>query len=144
MISGLTEEERERSYVILVPPTLLLILNSDSAFYRIVHPRGAGGVDIRQTLMVPAPYVQLPNFKDLVGVGASMHLRLNYQDYMVDSSLQRAARSRVAPRGPYAWNEGMVADFDSWVARRYLAGLTGGSASRARPDAAATPAGARA
>ena len=68
---ALTEEERERSYIILVPPTLLIILNSDSAFYRIVRPRGAETIDIHQTLMVPESYRQVPNFKDLVAIGAS-------------------------------------------------------------------------
>lgn len=125
VIDTLSEEERERSYIILVPPSLLLIMNSDSAFYRMVLPRGAGRVDIRQTLMVPAPYRALQNFKDLVNVGASMHLQLNYQDYMVNSSIQRATKSRVAPRGPYSWQEGMVATFDGWVARRYQRGLAG-------------------
>jgi hypothetical protein len=48
-----------------------------------------------------------------------MHLQLNYQDYMVDAQIQRAATSMFAPRGPYAWNEGAVAEFDDWVARRY-------------------------
>ena len=123
VIDTLTDEERERSYIILVPPTLLIILNSDSAFYRIVRPRGAETIDIHQTLMVPESYRQVPNFKDLVAIGASMHLRLNHQDYMVDSSLQRAAKSRVAARGPYSWQEGPVAEFDSWVARRYQAFL---------------------
>jgi phenylpropionate dioxygenase-like ring-hydroxylating dioxygenase large terminal subunit len=123
VIETLTEEERERSYIILVPPTLLIILNSDSAFYRIVRPRGAEAIDIHQTLMVPESYRQVPNFKDLVQIGASMHLRLNHQDYMVDASLQRATKSRVAARGPYSWQEGPVAEFDSWVARRYQAAL---------------------
>lgn len=128
VIESLSDDERSLSYVICVPPTLLVILNSDSAFYRIVHPRGPNQVDIRQTLMVPAEYQRLPNYKDLVQVGASMHLRLNHQDYMVDGSLQRATRSRFAPRGPYGWQEGIVAQFDDWVARRCCRGgasLTG-------------------
>jgi phenylpropionate dioxygenase-like ring-hydroxylating dioxygenase large terminal subunit len=131
VIETLTEDERSLSYVICIPPSLLIILNSDSAFYRIVHPRGAGAVDIRQTLMVPQAYRSLPNYKDLVQVGASMHLRLNHQDYMVDSSLQRAMHSRFAPRGPYGWQEEIVAQFDDWVARRYRraeSALPGGAA----------------
>lgn len=123
VLSELTAEERELSYVILVPPTLLIILNSDSAFYRLVHPRSAGAIDIRQTLMVPKAYQELPNYSDLVEAGAGMHMRLNYQDYMVDAAIQRAATSMVAPRGPYAWNEGAVAEFDNWVAQRYRLGL---------------------
>ncbi len=119
VIKSLTDDERSLSYVICIPPALLIILNSDSAFYRIVHPRGAGAVDIRQTLMVPAEYRSMPNYRDLVQVGASMHLRLNHQDYMVDGSLQRATHSRFAPRGPYGWQEEIVAQFDDWVARRY-------------------------
>jgi nitrite reductase/ring-hydroxylating ferredoxin subunit len=119
VIDTLNDEERARSYIILVAPTLLIILNSDSAFYRIVLPRSAGRIDIRQTLMVPAPYRELENFDDLVAIGADMHLQLNYQDYMVDAQIQRAATSMFAPRGPYAWNEGAVAEFDDWVARRY-------------------------
>ncbi|HEX3567362.1 MAG TPA: aromatic ring-hydroxylating dioxygenase subunit alpha [Acidimicrobiales bacterium] len=118
VIKTLSDDERSLSYVICVPPTLLIILNSDSTFYRIVHPRGANQVDIRQTLMVPEEYRSLPNYRDLVQVGASMHLRLNHQDYMVDGSLQRATHSRFAPRGPYGWQEGIVAEFDDWVARR--------------------------
>ena len=123
VIESLTDEERGRSYVIFIPPTLLIILNSDSAFYRIVHARDAQSIDIRQTLMVPAPYQSLPNYSDLVETGAAMHLRLNYQDYIVDASLQRAMSSTVAPRGLYAWNEAAVAQFDNWVARRYAAGM---------------------
>jgi phenylpropionate dioxygenase-like ring-hydroxylating dioxygenase large terminal subunit len=124
VLPDLNEDERELSYVVLLPPTLLMILNSDSAFYRLVHPRSAGSIDIRQTLMVPKAYRDMPNYADLVEVGAGMHMRLNYQDYMVDAAIQRAATSMVAPRGPYAWNENAVAEFDEWVARRY-AGLTG-------------------
>ncbi|MDQ1357972.1 MAG: hypothetical protein QOG44_2345 [Acidimicrobiaceae bacterium] len=124
VIESLTDDERSLSYVICVPPTLLIILNSDSAFYRLVHPRNAGMTDIRQTLMVPNQYRSLPNYKDLVQVGSAMHLRLNHQDYMVDGSLQRATHSRFAPRGPYGWQEEIVAQFDSWVARRYQRATT--------------------
>jgi phenylpropionate dioxygenase-like ring-hydroxylating dioxygenase large terminal subunit len=120
VIGSLTQEERGRSYIFLIPPTLLIILNSDSAFYRIVHPRSAKTIEIRQTLMVPAAYRELPNYADLVQLGSTMHLHLNYQDYMVDAAVQRAQRSRFAPRGPYAWNENAVAEFDNWVARRYV------------------------
>jgi hypothetical protein len=119
VIDTLSHEERGRSYIILIAPSLLIILNSDSAFYRIVLPRSAGRIDIRQTLMVPKPYRELENYDDLVAIGAEMHLQLNYQDYMVDAQIQKAQRSIVAPRGPYAWNEGAVAEFDDWVARRY-------------------------
>ena len=126
VISTLSEDERSLSYVICIPPTLLIILNTDSTFYRIVHPRGPNQVDIRQTLMVPAEYRALPNYLDLVQVGASMHLRLNHQDYMVDGSLQRATRSRFFPRGPYAWQEEIVAQFDDWVARRCMPSGIGG------------------
>lgn len=124
VIDGLTDEERGRAYVVLIPPTLLVILNSDSAFYRLVYPLGAGAIDIRQTLMVPDRYRTLPNYTDLVSIGADMHLKLNYQDYVVDSEVQRAAASIFAPRGPFAWNEQSVAEFDSWVARRYAAALS--------------------
>ena len=133
VLPELTEKERERSYVVFLPPTLLIILNSDSAFYRIVHPRSAGVIDIRQTVMVPRAYRDMPNYADLVEVGAGMHLRLNYQDYMVDAAIQRASKSMVAPRGPYAWNEGAVAEFDEWVARRYRRGLAGASEG-SRPE----------
>jgi hypothetical protein len=123
VLESLTEEERGISYVVFLPPTLLIILNSDSAFYRLVHPRSATTIDIRQTLMVPKAYQELPNYGDLVEVGAGMHLRLNYQDYVVDAAIQRAVTSRVAPQGPFAWNEGAVAEFNGWVARRYQAEL---------------------
>jgi phenylpropionate dioxygenase-like ring-hydroxylating dioxygenase large terminal subunit len=129
VLANLTDEERERSYVVFLPPTLLIILNSDSAFYRVVHPRSAGVIDIRQTLMVPKAYRDLPNYGDLVEVGSNMHMRLNYQDYMVDAQIQRAAKSIVAPRGPYAWNEDAVSGFDEWVARRYHSGATAGAGS---------------
>jgi hypothetical protein len=123
VIDALNDEERARSYIILLPPTLLIILNSDSAFYRVVYPKGPNAIDIRQTLMVPAEYRSLPNYGDLIAIGSDMHLKLNYQDYMVDAAIQRAATSMFAPRGPYAWNEHSVAEFDAWVARRYAAGL---------------------
>jgi hypothetical protein len=79
--------------------------------------------------MVPAEYRALPNYLDLVQVGASMHLRLNHQDYMVDGSLQRATRSRFFPRGPYAWQEEIVALFDDWVARRCAPSASRGEAA---------------
>jgi phenylpropionate dioxygenase-like ring-hydroxylating dioxygenase large terminal subunit len=134
VIETLSEDERSLSYVICIPPSLLIILNSDSAFYRIVHPRGPNHVDIRQTLMVPQEYRSMPNYKDLVQVGSSMHLRLNHQDYMVDGSLQRATRSRFAARGPYAWQEEIVAQLDDWVARRVSA-AAGGERAAATSDA---------
>jgi nitrite reductase/ring-hydroxylating ferredoxin subunit len=133
VIDTLNDEERARSYVVFLPPTLLLILNSDSAFYRLVHPKGPGAIDIRQTLMVPAAYRDLPNYEDLLAVGADMHLKLNFQDYMVDAAIQRATQSMFAPRGPYAWNENSVAEFDAWVARRYARGLCAGTAPGSAP-----------
>ncbi|MBX5486850.1 MAG: aromatic ring-hydroxylating dioxygenase subunit alpha [Mycolicibacterium hassiacum] len=129
VIETLTEEERDRAYIILLPPTLLIILNSDSAFYRIVHPKGPNACDIRQTLMVPDHYRRLPNYAELVALGSTMHLKLNWQDYVVDAAIQRAATSMFAPRGPYAWNEQSVAEFDAWVARRYALGLGVGEPS---------------
>ncbi|MGE2832625.1 aromatic ring-hydroxylating oxygenase subunit alpha [Mycobacterium sp. SMC-4] len=134
VIDTLTDEERARSYIILLPPTLLIILNSDSAFYRLVYPKGPDAIDIRQTLMVPADYRSLPNYSDLIALGSDMHLKLNWQDYMVDAAIQRAATSMFAPRGPYAWNEHSVAEFDAWVARRYATGLHAAEPSPAAPS----------
>jgi phenylpropionate dioxygenase-like ring-hydroxylating dioxygenase large terminal subunit len=139
VIDTLNEEERARSYIVLLPPTLLIILNSDSAFYRLVYPKDAETIDIRQTLMVPSEYRKLANYQDLISIGADMHLKLNYQDYMVDSAIQRAATSMFAPRGPYAWNEHSVAEFDAWVARRYALGLGLGDYADGQPHSSQAP-----
>lgn len=123
-LDALTDEERQISYWIFVPPTLLIGLNSDSVFYRIVYPRTVDSTDIRQSYLVPKKYLGLPLYHDLVGMASDFHIHLNWQDHMVNSSIQRGMQSRYAPRGRYSWQEGTLVDFNRWLAKRY-AGFDG-------------------
>lgn len=118
-IKALTEAESRTSYWIFLPPTLLIGLNSDSAFFRIVLPREVGSTDLRQAYLVPREHLALPLYEDLVNMASDFHATLNFQDHMVNSNLHRGLKSEFATRGRYSWQEGALIDFNRWLLKRY-------------------------
>lgn len=120
VIDKLTAEEREVSYWVLIPPTLLIGTNSDSAFYRIMHPKAVDRTDIHQAYLTPPQAQANPLYDDLLNMSADFHASLNHQDWMADASVQRGMGSRYAHRGRMSWQEGPLVQFNAWLLARYL------------------------
>ena len=104
----------------LVPPSLLIGIQSDSAFWFVVDPTGptshaavyglsASRVDRSKCLclieLLEAAIAGVANF--------------NRQDMPTNIAVQRGMQSRFAPRGRYSWQEGVLPQFNSWLVDRY-------------------------
>lgn len=120
VLESLTEQERQISYWALIPPTLLIGTNTDSAFYRIVLPTSAATTDIRQSYLTPPENLANPLYQDLIGMAAEFHITLNHQDWMANSNVHRGMQSRMAARGRYSWQEAPLVQFNNWLVSRYL------------------------
>lgn len=126
VIETLTEEERTVSMWALLPPTLLIGTNSDSAFYRIMHPKSVDRTDIHQAYLTPSEAQANPLYEDLLNMSADFHAALNRQDWMADAAVQRGMRSRYSARSRMSWQEGPLVQFYSWLLARYLPDAPGG------------------
>jgi phenylpropionate dioxygenase-like ring-hydroxylating dioxygenase large terminal subunit len=120
VIDALDEEERSVSMWALLPPTLLIGTNSDSAFYRIMHPKAVDRTDIHQAYLTPADAQANPLYDDLLNMSADFHARLNHQDWMADAAVQKGMKSRFSARSRMSWQEGPLVQFNSWLMARYL------------------------
>ncbi|WP_033289019.1 aromatic ring-hydroxylating oxygenase subunit alpha [Amycolatopsis jejuensis] len=120
VLENLTEEERTVSLWVLIPPTLLIGTNSDSAFYRIMHPKAVDRTDIHQSYLTPPDYQANPLYDDLLAMSGDFHAALNRQDWMADAAIQRGMGSRHSARSRISWQEGPLVQLYSWLQERYL------------------------
>lgn len=120
-ISKLTDEERRRVAFVYVPPSLLIGLQSDSAFWFTVQPTSAGTHTLSMAYMFPPSTVELPLFGQLLEAAIGGVALFNNQDLPTNTAIQKGLCSRWAPRGPYSWQEEVLSQFNRWLVRRYRA-----------------------
>ncbi len=122
-IPTLTMEQRQRVVFAYVPPTLLLGLQADSAFWFVVNPRSADTHTLSMAYIFPPSTLEEPRFGQLLGAAIAGVGLFNNQDLPVNTAVQRGLHSRYAPRGRYSWQEAVLAEFNRWLITRYRAGL---------------------
>ena len=101
VLPGTTLDERQQVVFALVPPSLLIGIQSDSAFWFAVDPTGPTSHALSMAYLFPESTVEMP------------------QDMPTNMSVQFGMQSRFAPRGRYSWQEGVLAQFNSWLVDHY-------------------------
>lgn len=119
IIPTLTDEERQTSTFGLLPPTLLMGMNTDSALYRIVLPTAVDRITIIFGNLFPRAERDARRFREIQKMVTSGLLTMTSQDIPTDAAVQKGLRSRHAPRGRYSWQEEPLAHFNRWLVRRY-------------------------
>ena len=115
----LTEEDRARVTFANVPPTLSLVLSSDTAIYLILRATGPDTME-QDTGVLVAPGATLdPAFPHRLEMIMTSAGKIIAQDMHVDSLVQVGLRSRHAIRGRYSLQEGAQGQFNHWLVPRY-------------------------
>ena len=121
VIETLTEDERRKILFAYIPPSLLIGFQPDSAFWFTVQPTGPATHTLTMAYIFPPSTLEVPLFDELL-VAAIQGVELfNNQDLPTNTAVQRGLESRFAPRGRYSWQEGVLANFNTWLTKRYRA-----------------------
>ena len=120
-IATLTDEERWHMCYVCVPPSLLLGVSTDSAFWFVVTPTGPETLTLSMSFVFPRPTVEMKLFDHLFRQHVDGVNLFNDEDMPANIATQRGLRSRYAPRGPLARGDLFLAQFNTWLLERYRA-----------------------
>ena len=104
-----------------VPPTLLLGFQPDSAFWFAVDPTGPTSHDLSMAYIFPGSTIEREDFNETLDEAIDGVANFVRQDMPTNVATQLGLRSRFAPRGRYSWQDGVLAQFNSWLVERYEA-----------------------
>ena len=119
ILKDLTDEERRRTIFSSVPPTLFFCLLPDQAFTFRVFPRSVGSIDLLINFYYPKETTELPNFDWMRKVQISSTETFGEQDEETNMTMQKAFKSRFAPRGRYSHLEKILPEFNRWLYETY-------------------------
>lgn len=119
IIGKLTDEERTRTVFSAVPPTLFICLLPDQAFTFRIFPRTVGSIDLLLNFYYPRATTELPNFDWMRKMQVSATSMFGDQDEVTNTTMQRAFKSRFAPRGRYSHLESILPQFNRWLLEKY-------------------------
>ena len=120
-IATLTDEERWHMCYVCVPPSLLLGVSTDSAFWFVVTPTGPETLTLSMSFVFPRPTTEMKLFDQLFRQHVDGVNLFNDEDMPANIATQRGLRSRYAPRGPLARGDLFLAQFNTWLLERYRA-----------------------
>lgn len=120
-LPGITAEERDRVVFALVAPSLLMGFQSDSAFWFYVDPTGPTTHALSMAYLFPESTIEMSDFDETLGEAIAGVSNFNRQDMPTNVAAQLGMQSRFAPRGSYSWQEGVLAQFNTWLVERYEA-----------------------
>jgi len=118
-LPNLSEEERKRVVFAFVPPTLLIGMQSDSAFWFTVNPTGPETHELSMGYLFPEEVLEIPLFDELLEAAIRGVGYFNRQDIPTNIATQLGMRSRFANRANYSWQEAVIPQFNSWLVDRY-------------------------
>ncbi len=121
---GLSMQERQRIVFALVAPSLLMGFQADSAFWFYVDPTGPTTHNLSMSYLFPTSTVEMENFGEKLEEAIAGVSTFNVQDMPTNVATQVGMQSRFAPRGRYSWQEGVLAQLNTWLVERYEAALT--------------------
>ena len=104
-----------------IPPSLLLGVSTDSAFWFIVTPTGAETFTLSMSFVFPRETMGMKLFDQLFKQHVDGVDLFNSEDLPANIATQRGLRSRFAPRGPLARGDLFLTQFNSWLLERYEA-----------------------
>jgi phenylpropionate dioxygenase-like ring-hydroxylating dioxygenase large terminal subunit len=114
-----TDDERKRVIFAFVAPSLLLGVQSDSAFWFTVDPTGPESHDLGMAYLFPKSTIEMDMFDHLLESAIQGVGHFNRQDLPTNVATQAGMKSRFAPRGNYSWQEGVLPHFNTWLVERY-------------------------
>ena len=120
-IATLTDDERWRMCYVCVPPSLLLGVSTDSAFWFVVTPTGPETFTLSMSFVFPRSTIELKLFDQLFQQHVDGVDMFNCEDMPANIATQAGLRSRYAPRGPLARGDLFLAQFNTWLLERYRA-----------------------
>ncbi|MDG1368378.1 MAG: SRPBCC family protein, partial [Acidimicrobiales bacterium] len=120
---GLSIQERQRIVFALVAPSLLMGFQADSAFWFYVDPTGPTTHNLSMSYLFPASTVEMENFGEKLEEAIAGVSTFNVQDMPTNVATQVGMQSRFAPRGRYSWQEGVLAQLNTWLVERYEAAV---------------------
>jgi phenylpropionate dioxygenase-like ring-hydroxylating dioxygenase large terminal subunit len=132
----LDEADRNRMTFANIPPTLSLVMMSDMVIYLILRPTGPETMEQDTGVLVAPGASRHPSFAHKMEMNMVAAMHIIDQDMHVDALVQVGLRSKFAPRGRYAWQEGAQIQFNRWLVKRYretYARLTGAKQQPAIP-----------
>jgi phenylpropionate dioxygenase-like ring-hydroxylating dioxygenase large terminal subunit len=132
----LDEADRNRMTFANIPPTLSLVMMSDMVIYLILRPTGPETMEQDTGVLVAPGASRHPSFAHKMEMNMVAAMHIIDQDMHVDALVQVGLRSKFAPRGRYAWQEGAQIQFNRWLVKRYretYARLTGATRQPAIP-----------
>ncbi|MCW5770713.1 MAG: aromatic ring-hydroxylating dioxygenase subunit alpha [Rhodospirillaceae bacterium] len=115
----LTDAERNRVVFVNVPPTLSLVMTTDSVIYLMMQAETANQHSMGFGTLVAPGAMSNPLFGHLLEMGGRAVMEIVAQDQHVDEMVQIGLRSRFAPRGRYSWQEGAQRQLNVWLVERY-------------------------
>jgi len=117
----LTEQERSRVLFANMPPTLSLVMTSDSVIYLILRANGPESLEMDFGSLYAPGAMEDPAFGLKLEMCDVSVAKIVDQDWHVDELVQIGLRSRFATRGRYSWQEGAQQELNSWLVPRYRA-----------------------
>ncbi|GGF70720.1 aromatic ring-hydroxylating oxygenase subunit alpha [Alteromonas lipolytica] len=117
----LTDDERNRMAFANLPPTLSLVMTSDTVIYLILRAEGPESHNLDLGVLFSKGAMSEPDFDKNMELVVERALEINAQDVHVDELVQIGLRSKYAPRGRYSWQEGAQRQFNTWLVPRYRA-----------------------
>ena len=98
IIETLTDADRRQLVFAYVPPTLLLGLQPDSAFWFVVNPTSAETHSLSMAYIFPPATLEHPLFEQLLTAAVAGVSLFNNQDLPTNTAVQVGLQSRFAPR----------------------------------------------
>lgn len=123
IIENLPREQRDRVLFVSLMPNVVAVIQPTSVTMTIVTPLGAGAINSRRINLYPRNAVHHPGFEAI----STSHFERNKiiigQDQATLLALQKAYRSRYAPRGTLSYLEAAIPQLSQWIVDKYRAAL---------------------
>lgn len=121
VIETLTEEERWKIQFAYIPPSLLIGLQPDSAFWFTVQPTTVDSHTLTMAYIFPPSTPGIHLFAEKLHAAIQGVELFNNQDLPTNTAVHMGMKSRFAPRGRYSWQESVLSSFNTWLIERYMA-----------------------
>jgi phenylpropionate dioxygenase-like ring-hydroxylating dioxygenase large terminal subunit len=118
-IDTLTDEERWHMVYAYVPPSLLLGVSTDSAFWFLVTPRTPDTFTLQMSYVFPRATTEMKLFSQLLQAHIAGVEFFNGQDLPANIAVQAGMHSRYAPRGPLSRQDIFLVQFNQWLLEKY-------------------------
>jgi phenylpropionate dioxygenase-like ring-hydroxylating dioxygenase large terminal subunit len=119
VIETLSARDRQRVMFASVPPNLFFGAQPDCVFYLLIMPKSAGRIVLRVGILVPYSTTEIPTFELAIKGTIDGISIFNDADTRANTSSHQGLGSRFAQRTRYAPKEKTLAQFNTWLIKRY-------------------------